>query len=470
MLKHPYFLLLAMKCIQCSTDNTLSDRTANQGRCKQCQHPFAFEPTQMTDYKLTDPLFAKVVEDLSANSTLFFTPKQFLYLLDKRLKLRKSIAERPGPGYALIVCIGLAITTVFPTGVLSNIASTLPGRMVFTFGWEAASLLLQLILLIVPSFVLFLWIRGFYQRSQSSKLAHLTRSAAAYALKVTGFFTLVFGTVIALIFGAFPIFATAVVLGITALFLGAKQARKLHQVPQEFLFDQTTLHQWLARWKSFNGDLSKLLPPPQDRSAIASVNPDVMAYSFDRLVVCDSAAIAQLLIANNFHFENNCAILSITGYPKAIFKTTLEMVRRNPDLKVYALHDCSPQGIQLVHQLQTSPEWFQDNSSVIVDVGLSPRQVLTTPNLVIVASSESARSAQRLPSAIRSQLSPEELRWLDAGNFVELESFTPQRIIQVLNHGIAGTRQLAGDSDSGGDFIYIGDSSGGSVYGAESFG
>ena len=54
-----------------------------------------------------------------------------------------------------------------------------------------------------------------------------------------------------------------------------------------------------------------MLPLPREESTPIAINPDVSAYSFDRLVVCDSAIIAQFLIANNFHFENNCAVLSI---------------------------------------------------------------------------------------------------------------------------------------------------------------
>ena len=75
-----------MKCIQCQTDNNLKDRTANQGRCKNCGHPFAFEPTTMGQTKITDSFFAKAISDLSVNGTLCFTPKQLYYLIDKRLK------------------------------------------------------------------------------------------------------------------------------------------------------------------------------------------------------------------------------------------------------------------------------------------------------------------------------------------------------------------------------------------------
>ena len=87
---------------------------------------------------------------------------------------------------------------------------------------------------------------------------------------------------------------------------------------QEFLLDRAMFQQWLDRWQTINGSIEKLLPAPQEQTALAIVNPDLTAYSFDRLIVCDRSFITQVLIANNFHFENNCAILSISGYPVSV--------------------------------------------------------------------------------------------------------------------------------------------------------
>lgn len=57
-----------MKCIQCGTDSNYSDRKDNNYRCPKCQHPFAFEPTQMGsgNLRFTDGFFAKAIADLSA--------------------------------------------------------------------------------------------------------------------------------------------------------------------------------------------------------------------------------------------------------------------------------------------------------------------------------------------------------------------------------------------------------------------
>lgn len=236
------------------------------------------------------------------------------------------------------------------------------------------------------------------------------------------------------------------------------------EISQILLLEQNQFQDWLNRWQRAHGVITKMLPSPREESTPAAISPDVSAYSFDRLVVCDSANIAQFLIANNFHFENNCAVLSITGYPQSIFDTTMQMLRRNPDLKIYALHDCSPRGIGLVYRLRTSANWFENSNVIIFDVGLLPPQIFASPNVFIQASEESAQVAKQLPAAIRQDLSNSELKWLEAGKFVELEPFTPQKLIQVLNRGIAGSQNLDDDSS----LILVGDT--GLVYASDSFG
>ena len=116
-----------MKCVNCGTDNNLKERTANQGRCKNCNHTFAFEPTS-TDakYKFTDPFFKKAITDISVNGTLSFTRKQFFYALERRVS-KKNNQMRGGKGlgwfrsvprierltFCISVVVGLAIIIIF---------------------------------------------------------------------------------------------------------------------------------------------------------------------------------------------------------------------------------------------------------------------------------------------------------------------------------------------------------------------
>ena len=421
-----------MKCINCGTDNKLKDRTANQGRCIKCNHPFAFEPTSMSNIQITDPFFAKAIADISANNTLFFTPKQLLYFLDNRFrKSSKSISR---------------------------------------FGWLFFYVffnLFTLAFIIGPLIVNLAYINFFYQSSKSTNLNLVSRKQNARNLQIIGGIILSIGIPLSLISKSFNLFAIIVIMGMLPIYLGTRQLGRIQLLTQDFLVSQSQVKDWLERWQQINGSILKILPAPNQENTPATVNPDVTAYSFDRLVVCDSASIAQLLIANNFHFENNCAILSITGYPQSIFDTTMQMLRRNPDLKVYAIHDCNPRGIGLVHNLRTNANWFLNSEIAIIDIGLTPRQIIATKRGMFIQSSpESAQAAKQLPEEVRQTLSAEELTWLESGNFVEIESFTPQRIIKVLQKGIAGSRNLDSDDSS---LLFVGDT-GNDIYTVQSFG
>ena len=90
--------------------------------------------------------------------------------------------------------------------------------------------------------------------------------------------------------------------------------------------------------------------------------------------------------------------------------------------------------------------------------------------MFIQNSEASAKQSQELPSEVREKLSPEELAWLDAGNTVELESFTPKKLIKILQGGIFGSMSLDSDS-SNNTVVFLDDSdSSNNIYMVESFG
>jgi len=427
-----------MKCIQCGTDNKLKDRTANQGRCSKCNHAFVFEPTTMGAVKITDPFFAKAITDISVNNTLFFTPKQLLYLLDERLR-RKNFSV---PLWVLI------IPYIFLTGG-------------FIFGWS--SFLEEVSEKDVSLFVLagfnLYCIYYLYTISNSPKLSRRVRRSSVNALMCLGIFISIAGSFRSFSRDSILGFILTAVLGLSAIWLSFFQRRRADQITETFLINTSQMEGWLENWQRVNSTVTKMLPSPSNflsaTTPEALPNVEVSAYSFDRLVVCQSDEIAQMLISNNFHFENNCAILSISGYPQRIFATTMEMLRRNPELKVYAFHDCSPEGMELVNQLRTNPRWFPDGNIVVIDVGLLPRQILASKRGVFVQNSKiSATAAQNLGLQPRQNLSDMEMQWLNNGNFVDLESFTPRKLIQVLQRSIANSQQLDRVDES--DLILVG--------------
>jgi len=406
---------MGMKCIRCGTDNNLSDRTNNQGRCKNCNHPFAFEPSTVTDtrFKFTDPFFAKAIDDLSGGGTLYFTPKQLFYLLDKRLSSKVSSP------FNLFYLGGCLVVVIF------------------------RGLFLPLAIILI--------IAGSWLNSNSSSVNLKTRRGSARFLQVMGVIVLIGGMIYGLSTNSFFLFTTSVLLGMGSFYLGYRQIAKQTKIYQQFLINQNQFESWLNRWQEINEPLSKMLPDARQSIAPAAVNPEISAYSFDRAVICDIPEIAQLLIANNFHFENNCAVLSVTGYPQNIFSTVLEMLNRNPELKVYALHNATPRGVGLVHHLRTTPNWFPNGNAIIYDLGLLPRQIFSSRNLFVRNSSEFVQEAREMPQEVKQSLSKDELTWLELGNFVELESFSPQKIIQVLTQGITQSQ----DPNVSGGLVFI---------------
>jgi membrane protein insertase Oxa1/YidC/SpoIIIJ len=116
----------------------------------------------MTGVKITDPMFAKAIADISVNDTLFFTPKQLFYLLDKRSRPEIYEVFYAIPGYLII-----------------NIASG-----IFAFIWTLAQFSEWSIAFIFVMFVInCLLIAGTFTASRSSKYPYKQRQKLANLCK-----------------------------------------------------------------------------------------------------------------------------------------------------------------------------------------------------------------------------------------------------------------------------------------------
>lgn len=458
-----------MKCIQCSTNNNRRDRTNNKGRCKNCRHTFVFEPTSVSSYRLrkvTDTFFAKAISDLSAKNTLYFTPKQLFYFLEQRL--------------------GGKPTT--NTGFISSIKPLSKSTSRYKSSSALGYLIICLILSVFWGIGLALYFGWCLLCVSDSNSSAKDRRSYARSLQVFGVLISGIGIVLALRISslgmaALIVFFLSLGLGILLVHYAARQLpqiarqeieeneererlerqnreerERLERQEREererfaklppylkltlrpLILTSSQVDNWLSRWTQVNGSVAKLLPIPREESGTIEVNPEISAYSFDRVVVCDSAAIAQLLIANKFHFQYNSAVLSITGYPQKIFSAVLDMLRRNQDLKVYALHDASPGGVGLVNHIRSSPTWFKNSNVTIYDLGILPRQISANSNLFVQKSAQCANQAKQMPAEVKQSLLPDEVAWLEIGYFVELESLSPQRLLQVVTQGIAKSR------------------------------
>jgi hypothetical protein len=276
-----------------------------------------------------------------------------------------------------------------------------------------------------------------FNHRRNAKKYHPLQKAGGCSLVVVVLLFVFFG--ITLGFSFLWFFPLLLIAGFAvALLASSDLRRKLTGVrTQELEVPPEYVEGWYKRWTKINGPSPKLLPPLVSESRNPQpISEELRKYSFDRAVVCDRAEIAQFLIANNFHFEYNCAVLSIDGYPHDISTTVMQMLRANSALSVYALHDASIRGLEMVHTLRTSSDWFAGTTAKIFDLGLLPRQILDRSVFV----EKRPRIAEALPPHLASTLQPEEVRWFEEGNFVALESFSPKMLLRVVAQGISKSR------------------------------
>jgi hypothetical protein len=159
---------------------------------------------------------------------------------------------------------------------------------------------------------------------------------------------------------------------------------------------------------------------------------DIPSYSFDRAVVCDRPQTVDVLLANNFHFENNCAVLSVDGYPPHAFDMVRQMLSNNPRLVVYALHDATHAGCALAHRLASDPTWFRGRARV-VEVGIRPAHAKQLRGVWQPASEPG--TPPRIGTTKR------EHRWLTESS-LELAAIRPEQVIKRLYAVIVADQAL----------------------------
>lgn len=217
------------------------------------------------------------------------------------------------------------------------------------------------------------------------------------------------------------------------------------------------------RWIDANGLPPGLILHPK-RAPRPPAEPDLPDYSFDRAVITDRPETVDLLLFNNFHFENNCAVLSYGGYPDGPFETVRQMLRRNPRLEVYVLHDATPFGCRLARRLAADPAWFHGTGAKIVDVGLHPGQAGPFRGLLLASTSGPVHPGDGI--------SESDAIWLSSWQ-LEVAAIRPDQVLKRLFRAMKTPVDEGGASTSGGlsvDASSFGSEASDSDGGADSFG
>lgn len=218
--------------------------------------------------------------------------------------------------------------------------------------------------------------------------------------------------------------------------------------------EAVTFDRLYQRWVAVHGAPARLIEPRASASAPApAVAQELESYSFDRAVICDRPETVDLLLGNDFHFENNCAVLTADGYPKHAFSIVRKMLRKNPRLEVFVLHDATVEGCVLAHRLKTDPEWFGGTGVRVYDVALRPAQAEKQPALVWNTSNH----VDPHPA-----LTEPEREWLSK-HWMAVAVLTPEQVIKRLFRAINRMPEMAdaagagggGSGGSGGDAVIL---------------
>jgi hypothetical protein len=97
------------------------------------------------------------------------------------------------------------------------------------------------------------------------------------------------------------------------------------------------------------------------------------------------------------------------------------MLRNNPKIEVYALHDCTPEGCDLAWTLRRDPAWFQGIGQVF-DVALRPAQA---------AKMKASCLPGRITVAEHPALTEEERKFLEV-HTAELAAIRPEQLVKRL--------------------------------------
>jgi len=190
----------------------------------------------------------------------------------------------------------------------------------------------------------------------------------------------------------------------------------------------------LGRWTNAHGRPEMLIRTPMLSKGTMSAESDLADYSFDRAVICDRPELVDFLLANQFHFENNCAILAVNGYPEGPFETIRTMLSRNPELHVYTLHDATLEGCLVSHTVATDPKWFGDKGLKISDVGLRPDQAAGFSGLY---QSGTETRLDDIPGIL-----PREAKWLSRYS-LSIAVVKPEHLLKRLFTAINRNRPTA---------------------------
>ncbi|MDG6105118.1 hypothetical protein Daura_33540 [Dactylosporangium aurantiacum] len=176
-----------------------------------------------------------------------------------------------------------------------------------------------------------------------------------------------------------------------------------------------------------HGPVPGLLEEPAERrTAPRDDVPDLYDYGLPRLLVCQDAGIAGMLLANELHMESACPVFALRDLP--LDPRLAEALRRTGDAAVYVLHDASRAGYAAVEDVRA---WAGDLR--VHPLGLRPVHAAAL-HLTTAPRERSAAGSAAAPAG----LALWELRRLRAGRSVEVAAVNPARLLRTVHRLVRG--------------------------------
>jgi hypothetical protein len=223
-----------------------------------------------------------------------------------------------------------------------------------------------------------------------------------------------------------------------------RRRRWLHRLARRSLVSlgSETFAELLVRWIAVHGEPAGRLALSAFAAGTGSerVALEVGEYGFDALVICADEAIVDFLLANGFHADHRCPVLSCRGYPAGAYEALIDGLRERPPSALIVVHDADWEGCELPARVAADPQWFAGVAGVnIVDAGLGPADARGFRGLLLEGSARDVLHENR---------SVEEATWLNTYR-LELEAVRPRRLLTVLARVIRGqTGELRNDRDA----------------------
>lgn len=234
-----------------------------------------------------------------------------------------------------------------------------------------------------------------------------------------------------------------------------RRRRFLHRLLRRPIvsLDRSSFELLLGRWIDTHGPAVGRL----ERRAFAddeppAVEPKADAYGYERLLICDSDAIADVLLVNGFHAEAKCPVLSVRGYPSHVYEALLPRLRERPPDTVVVVHDADWDGCRMAAAIADDPRWFAGiELPKVLDAGLRPGDAKRYRGLFL--------QAERGFDAESPEVAADEAKWLRTYR-LELAAARPRVLMGVLGRVLRGETESGGAGDSvfwGGDAWADGD-------------